>query len=109
MKRTTEFVLGLLGGIFGFGGSFFALFVGVWSEEISNLGSMAFLFSILAIVGSIVVKFKAKIGGWMLLVSGIGILISISLFGVLPALLLVPAGLMGLLRKDKNNNIEVQA
>ncbi|MDC3417511.1 DUF4064 domain-containing protein [Aquibacillus salsiterrae] len=106
MNRTTEFVLGLLGGIFGFGGSLFALFVGVWSEEISTLGSVAFLFSILAIVGAIVVKFKAKLGGWLLLVSGIGILFSISLFGVLPSILLVPAGLMGIIRKPKHENIQ---
>lgn len=102
MNRTTEFVLGLLGSIFGFGGSFFVLFVGVWSEEISKLGGMAVLFSILAIIGAIVVKFKAKLGGWLLLVSGIGILFSISLFGVLPAILLVPAGLMGIIRKPKD-------
>jgi hypothetical protein len=109
LKRTTEFVLGLLGGIFGFGGAFFALFVGVWNEEISNLGSIAFIFSIIAIIGSIVVKFKAKLGGWMLLISGFGILFSISFFGVLPALLIVPAGLMGIIRKPKVSENEINA
>lgn len=107
MKRNTEFILGLLGGIFGFGGAMFAIFFGAMDEavsgssEVSGLGWGAFLFSILAIVGAVVVKFKAKAGGAMMLVSGIGGLVSISLFYALPALLLVIGGLMGLFRKSQ--------
>lgn len=107
MKRTTEFVLGLIGGIIGFGGAFFAIFFGAVDEavsgssEVSGLGWAAFLFSILAIIGAVVVKFKAKAGGAMMLISGIGGLVSISLFYALPALLLVIGGLMGLFRKDR--------
>jgi len=106
LSRTTEFVLGLIGGIVAFGGAFFALAFGAvdkavsGSGTISGLGVAAFVFAALAIVGAIVVKLKPKLGGWLLLLSGVGILISISLFGVLPMLLLVPAGLMGLLRKE---------
>ncbi|SMO73575.1 DUF4064 domain-containing protein [Melghirimyces algeriensis] len=112
MKRTTEFVLGLIGGIIGFGAAFFALFFGAVDEavsgssEVSSLGWAAFLFSILSIVGAVVVKFKAKIGGILMLISGIGGLFSISLFYVLPALLLVIGGLMGVLRKEKQHSLE---
>nr|NNM89853.1 DUF4064 domain-containing protein [Bacilli bacterium] len=112
MNRTTEFVLGLIGGIFSFGGAFFAMFFGAFDKaatgtggSISSLGIAAFVFAILAILGSILVKFKAKIGGVLMLISGVGILISISLFGVLPALLLIPAGLMGLLRKESKKTV----
>jgi len=114
MSRTTEFVLGLIGGIFGIFGAFFALFFGTidkavsGSGTISSLGASAFIFAALGIVGSIVVKFKPRFGGLLLLVGGIGILISISLFGVLPALLIIPAGLMGLLRKNKKEVITVE-
>ncbi|TGB03494.1 DUF4064 domain-containing protein [Halobacillus salinus] len=107
MSRTTEMVLGILGGLFGFGGAFFALFMGAVDEsfngtsEISGLGTSAFVFSILAIIGGILVKFKPKAGGWLMLVSGVAILISISLFGVVPALFLIAAGLMGIIRKEK--------
>ncbi len=107
LNRTTEFVLGLIGGIFGFGGAFFAMFFGAVDKattgsggSISGLGIAALIFAVIAISGAIVVKFKPKLGGWLLLISGIGIVISISLFGILPALLLIPAGLMGLLRKE---------
>ena len=113
MQRTTEFVLGLIGGIFGIFGAFFGLFFGAVDKAVSgsgtiiSLGSSAFIFAALGIIGSIVVKFKPKFGGVLLLVSGIGVLISISLFGVLPALLLIPAGLMGLIRKEKNNSASI--
>ena len=108
-KRTTEFVLGLLGGIFGFIGSFIALAVGgiggafgaSGASTISGLGWLALLFSILAIVGSVVVKHRPKLGGTFMLIAGIGGLISISMFFILPFVLLLIAGLMGLIRKDR--------
>lgn len=106
MKRTTEFVLGLIGGIFGFGGAFFAIFFGAvdkainGSSEVSSLGWSALLASIFGIIGSIVVKFKAKVGGVMMLISAIWGVISVSLFYVLPGLLLLLAGLLSF-RKPK--------
>ncbi|MFS0655479.1 DUF4064 domain-containing protein [Bacillus sp. 179-C3.3 HS] len=108
MKRTTEFVLGLLGGIFGFFGATSALFIGGIDEAINDsgtsqftgLGWSAILFSILAIVASVVVKKKAKLGGALLLVSAVGGLISISFFYILPAVLIVIAGCMGVFRKE---------
>jgi len=107
MNRLTEMILGIIGSLIAFVGAFFALFVGAVDEafngtgEVSGLGTSAFLFSALALIGAIVVKFKPKLGGWLMLISGIAIVISISLFGVVPALFLVPAGLMGIMRKPK--------
>lgn len=107
MKRTAEFVLGLLGGIFGFFGAFFGIFFGAidkavtGSSEISGLAVSAMLASIVAIVGSVMVRSKAKVGGAIMLIAAIWGLISISLFYVLPAVMLIIAGLMGVLRKDK--------
>ncbi|PKR82412.1 DUF4064 domain-containing protein [Heyndrickxia camelliae] len=113
MKRTTEFVLGLLGGIFGFIGAFMALFIGgvdaafnsSGESEIIGLGWGAVLLSILGIVGSVVVRSKAKLGGIFLLISAIGGLICISMFYILPSVLLLIAGLMGLFRKDKDHSV----
>jgi hypothetical protein len=106
-KRTTEFVLGLLGGIFGFFGSLIAFMVGglgnafgaEGASTISTLGWFALLFSVLAIVGSVVVKHKPRLGGIFMLISAIGGLISISFFYVLSFVLLLIAGLMGIFKK----------
>ncbi|GIO23925.1 DUF4064 domain-containing protein [Oceanobacillus sp. J11TS1] len=110
--RTTEFVLGLIGGIIGFGAAILALMIGgidaAFSEtgtsEISGLGWAAFLFSALAIVGSVVVKSKAKLGGILLLISAVGGLISISMFYLVSAILIGVAGLMGVIKKDKTKD-----
>lgn len=99
-SRTAEFVLGLLGGIFGFVTGFLGLVLSAFAD----LGSSVvwiFLLAIAGIVGSAVVKSKAKLGGWIMLISGIGILICSSLFGLLPAILLIIGGLMALIKKDK--------
>ncbi|EIJ79177.1 hypothetical protein PB1_16509 [Bacillus methanolicus PB1] len=113
MKRTTEFVLGLLGGIFGFIGAFMALFIGgvdaafssSGTSEVIGLGWAAVILSILGIIGSVVVKSKAKFGGILMLISAIGGVISISMFYILPGVLLLIAGLMGIFRKDKNKEV----
>jgi len=108
-KRTTEFVLGLLGGIFGFFGALIALFVGGLggafgadgASTIVGLGWAAIAFSILGIVGSVVVKSKAKLGGIFMIISAIGGVISISFFYALSFVLLLIGGLMGVIKKDK--------
>ncbi|MCY0903163.1 MAG: DUF4064 domain-containing protein [Firmicutes bacterium] len=69
MSRTTEFVLGLIGGIVAFGGAFFALAFGAMdkavsgSGTISGLGVAAFVFAAVSIVGAIVAKLKPRLGG----------------------------------------------
>lgn len=115
MKRTTEFVLGLLGGIFGFFGAIMALFIGgvdaafssSGESSIVGLGWAAIFLSIVGIVGSVMVKGKPKVGGILMLISAIGGVISISLFYLLPCILLLIAGLMGVFRKNKENTISV--
>ncbi|RKJ65849.1 DUF4064 domain-containing protein [Butyricicoccus sp. 1XD8-22] len=110
MKRTPEFILGLLGGIFGFIGAIMALFIGgidaafssTGESEVIGLGWGAVLFSIIAIVGCILVRTKDKIGGILMLVAAVGGIICISLFYLIPAILLVIAGVMALVRKPKN-------
>lgn len=109
MKRTTEFVLGLIGGIFGLIGASTTLIIGgldatfssTGTSEIIGLGWFAILFSILGIVGSVVVKSKAKLGGWFMIISAIGGVICVSFFYIIPAILLLIGGVMGVARKDK--------
>ncbi len=113
MKKTTEFILGLLGGIFGFIGAILALFIGgvdaafsdTGESQIIGLGWAAIFLSILGIIGSIFVKGKPKVGGALMLISAVGGLISISLFYLLPFVLLFIGGLMGFFRKEKSEEI----
>ncbi|MBO1628231.1 DUF4064 domain-containing protein [Bacillus arachidis] len=109
MKRTTEFVLGLIGGIFGIICAFIALLIGGMgaafeadgADKVIGLGWGAVALSILGIVGSVVVKKNAKVGGIMMTVAAIGGFICISLIYILPGVLLLIGGLMGIFRKDK--------
>lgn len=101
MSRTAEFVLALLGGIFGIFGAIFSIMFGSLTESnIQLLGWSALVFSTVAIVSSVLVRIKPKIAGGLMLVSAVGGLVSISLFYVLPFILLVVGGLMSLLRKS---------
>ncbi|PEI98387.1 DUF4064 domain-containing protein [Bacillus toyonensis] len=109
MKRTAEFVLGLIGGIFGIICAFVALLIGGMgaafeadgANTIIGLGWGAVGLSILGIVGSVMVRGKAKVGGIMMTVAAIGGFICISLIYLLPGVLLLIGGLMGIFRKDK--------
>lgn len=111
MNRTAEFVLGLIGGIFGFIAAILALMVGgidaafsdSGTSEVTGLGWAAFLFSALAIVGSVVVRSKPKVGGILLIISAIGGFISIFMFYLISAVLIIIAGIMGVVRKDKDS------
>lgn len=107
-KRTVEFVLGLIGGILGFFGAIFALavggIVGVFGAEgastVSNLGWAGIFFSILGIVGAALVKSKTKLAGWLMIVSAVGGVISISFAYALSFILLIIAGLMAVIKKS---------
>ncbi|GAB6466590.1 DUF4064 domain-containing protein [Bacillus paranthracis] len=109
MKRTAEFVLGLIGGIFGIICAFVALLIGGMgaafeaegANTIIGLGWGAVGLSILGIVGSVMVRGKAKAGGIMMTIAAIGGFICISIFFLLPGVLLLIGGLMGIFRKDK--------
>jgi len=106
-KRTVEFVLGLIGGIFGFFGALIALmFGGIGSalggegaSTIIGLGWLAILFSIIGIIGAALVKSKTKVGGWMMIISAVGGVISVSFAYALSFVLLIIAGLMAVIKK----------
>lgn len=110
MSRTTEFVLGLIGGIVGIIGSFFALFVGGVDAALSDTGTssiigggwMAMFLSVLGIIGAVMVRGKPKVGGILMLIAAIGGFISIFMAYFLSGVLLLIAGLMGVFRKEKD-------
>lgn len=105
----TSFILGLIGGILGFFSGILALTIGGVGEafnllgagELTGLGIAAIIFSIIAIIFSVISTKKPKLGGWIMIISGIAILICISLFGLLPAVLIITGGIMALVKKKK--------
>jgi len=107
-ERTAEFILGLLGGIIGilavpgllimgaviagFGGSF-----GLFGAAI--LGG---ILSVVALVGAAFVKSRPKIAGVIMLVCGLfGLFVALGLW--IGALLLIVAGIVALIRKEKTS------
>ncbi|PEW57171.1 hypothetical protein CN448_31910 [Bacillus cereus] len=109
MKQTTEFVFGLISGIFDVLGAVLTLMIGGMgaaleaegANSIIGLGWAAVGLSNLGIVGSVVVKNKAKAGGIMMTIAAIGGLICIFVFYILPGILLLIGRLVGIFGKDK--------
>jgi hypothetical protein len=98
-SRTIELILGLMGGIFGLLGGVFALMFSAFAPSVGGLGISAVLASIVGIIAAAYVMQNAKWGGIILILSAIWLLISISLFGVLGAVLLGLGGLLAIIRK----------
>ncbi|MED0988229.1 DUF4064 domain-containing protein [Bacillus paramycoides] len=109
MKRTNEFVLGLIGGIFGIICAFIALMIGCMGAAFEAEGANTMIglswgalgLSILGIVGSVMVRSTAKVGGIIMTIAAIGGFICIFVFYIFPGILLLIGGLMGIFRKDK--------
>lgn len=106
-KRTAEFVLGLIGGIFAIIGGILAMIVGAAGAAVEApeggsvilLGIAALILGALGIVGASYVKSKPKTGGGLMIISALGGLLAISGFYIPAAILLMIAGLMGVFRK----------
>jgi len=98
-SRTLEVVLGVLGGVFGLSGGVIALIFSAFESSIFGLAVSAILASIVGLVGAVYVTQNPKNGGIILIISAVWLLISISAFGVIGAVLLGIAGLAALIRK----------
>jgi len=106
MTKTTSFVLGLIGGIFGFISAILVLFIGgiatvLGDSSTIGLGISAMLASIVGIIGASIVKHKNKISGWVMIISAVWGIVSISAFYILPGLLLLLGGILALIKEKK--------
>ncbi|MEK3709360.1 hypothetical protein NST16_04850 [Bacillus sp. FSL K6-1005] len=113
MKRTIEFFLSLTGSLFGVVASILALGIAYldlffhlirYFEMTSDLlvgawGSL--IFSCVGFTASIVVLFKPRLSSVLLFISGIGGLICIDWFYLIPAVLMIISGIMVFVRKEK--------
>ena len=110
MTRNLEFGLGLAGSIWGILNVLFLSYA-TWSFSMVGVPLVSatwkfvifgFIFSIIGIVGSVLTKSgRVRLGGSVMLVSAIGGLVSVFLAYLIPFILLLIAGLLSLLRKEK--------
>lgn len=109
INKNTSFYLGLIGGTIGFIYTFIALFSGTADEATlgetfaSGMAMVAMSFSTIAIVAAVLVKQRPLLAGWLLIVSGIAIPLSIGSFGILPFLFTSTGGAISLLIARKGN------
>ena len=110
--RTGAMVLGIIGGLAGIAGAFFALFVGglgtVFGAEEArtavSLGCAAIPLSLLGIVGGAIAKAKPTAAGILMLISGIGGFIAIFMGYIIAGPLLVIGGILALLGRKESQN-----
>lgn len=99
--------MGLIGGILGIVAGFMGLFVGSVATAlevdgggiVSGASWIAILLSILGIIGAGLVRGKTKLASIFMLIAAVGGFFCIGLFYILPGVLLLIAGIMGLARK----------
>ena len=109
VTRVTSLILGIIGGIAGFGGAVFALFVGgvdvafsaSGTSSIVGLGVAAILFSLLGLVGGALALNKPKIAGIIMLIAAIGGVISVSWGYVVAFPVLLVGGILALVSHKK--------
>ena len=100
VKRTAEFVLGLLGGIFGIFAGFSGLLFGGLGAALEADGAgevigsswAVILLSALAIVGACIVKKHTKLAGTFYIAAAIGGTVGVSLAYIVPLILLLIGG-----------------
>ena len=107
MKRTAEFVLGLIGGILGALISFPTfIFMGFMpvTDSFSTIAwvtnGIATVIAIVAIVFVCLVNKKTKLSGIMMIITGVGLFLC-NFFNIISTILLLIAGIMSLVRKIK--------
>jgi hypothetical protein len=109
VMRVASLIIGVIGGIAGFGGAIFALFVGgldatfsaSGTSSIVGLGVAAIFFSLLGLVGGTLALNKPRIAGVMMLVAAIGGVISVSWGYVVAFPTLLVGGILALISQKK--------
>jgi MFS family permease len=105
--------LGLIGGFLGIlGGAIVAIagfYISLIDSEVTSgdlyiLAAIAIFFSVLGIVGGHV-QHEKRIGGILMIISGMGVLISISLLGLLTFILFLIGGLLMLSDAEKERRV----
>ncbi len=100
-SRAIELLLSLFGGLSGLFGAFLVIGIGRLGEasevpeasEFIVLGYAAIVFSIIGIIGAVLVRSTTKTAGWLMIISAYGGLISTSFSFLLPFMLVLFGGI----------------
>lgn len=108
MNRTLEFVLGLIGGILGVVSAVLVLFnkLDLFTAD-SGLGSFgiaALLFSLIGIIGAVMVSISGKLGGIIMILSSVFGILSIFLGYIISGILLLIAGIISVIKPDQTKD-----
>ncbi|MBU0478161.1 hypothetical protein KKC91_06305 [bacterium] len=111
--KIAALILGILGGLAGIVGAIMALLAGgvgaaleaEGASTIVTLGWVAFPLALLGIVGGSLAIAKPKVAGILMLISGIGGFVAVSMGYIIAGPLLIIGGILGLIAKkeDKRN------
>jgi len=107
--RIASLVLGILGGLFGLGGSIFALFVGgignalkaQGAQTVTGLGLAAIPLAIIGIIGGALSLSKPKAASWLMLISAVGGTIAISGAYIIAGLMLLVGAIFAFIEARK--------
>ena len=107
ITRTTATILAVIGSIFGLEAALFLLLFGNLGtvfgvKEASlavGLGRTTIYLAIIGIIGGVIVNQNPKVAGILMILSGIGGFMAVSLAYVIAGPLLIVAGILALLKK----------
>src|SRR5699024_9842025 len=100
MNRTVGFLSALIGGSFGFIASLLVFL----ENNVTGPLWLWFLFSLLAIAGSLVFRSKGTVGGVILIVAAVGVFFTVPMFNLIAAILILITGLMGVATGEQNQS-----
>lgn len=99
ISRTPELILGIIGAVLGFLVSFIALFFSAFAESAAWVFISLVFFSILGLASCLYVKKYHEVGGIGMIISGVCLLFTGGMLGIISAFLFGIGGLLALIRK----------
>ncbi len=113
ITTSTAVTLGFIGGVFGIVTGFLAMFFGgfgmliepVGGAQVVGMGFFAVACGLIGVVGGVVMTSRPNLAVVLLAVGGVGGFFAVTLFWILPGLLMIVAAVMGY----RVNRVEVPA
>lgn len=102
MNKTVAFLSGMVGGSFGLIASIL-VFIFEYEDAIALPVWLGLLFSVLAIAGSLVLRTTDTAGGIMLIIASIGVFMTVPMFNIISAILILIPGILGVTNTDQTS------